>query len=398
MLYPTELHALLFFNFFKENLNILNLANLINECIKKIFLNKLKIKNFRNHKSFGIDLKEQRAIVLGCNGIGKSNLLESIEFLSQLKSNRALSDKDLIENDSNMAEVIGQIDFRDDLKLNLFRKGSKKIYVNDSILKKQSEIKNYIRSVCFCSTDIGIVRNEPSYRRIWIDKVVSQLEPVYLDLISRFNRLLKQRSHYWRSETFQNDQSSEIVESFDIQMSIISTRIFRRRRRALLKIKPYVEYWHRYLSKSKEQIGINYLSGIQNISPEEEEEEVITKKIVEQLIIQRPIESLTGKCNFGPHRDDVEFLINNISVRKYGSSGQQRTFILALKMAELDLLTKTLNVPPILILDDVLAELDITRQNLLLNSVGKDSQCFISATHLDKFNQSFLGSSQMIYL
>ena len=370
----------------------------MNGCIKKIFLNKLKIKNFRNHKSFGIDLKEQRAIVLGCNGIGKSNLLESIEFLSQLKSNRALSDKDLIENDSDMAEVIGQIDFRDDLKLNLFRKGSKKIYVNDSILKKQSEIKNYIRSVCFCSSDIGIVRNEPSYRRVWIDKVVSQLEPVYLDLISRFNRLLKQRSHYWRSESFQNDQSSEIVESFDIQMSIISTRIFRRRRRALLKIKPYVEYWHRYLSKSKEHIGINYLSGIQNISPEEEEEEVITKKIVEQLIIQRPIESLTGKCNFGPHRDDVEFLINNISVRKYGSSGQQRTFILALKVAELDLLTKTLNVPPILILDDVLAELDITRQNLLLNSVGKDSQCFISATHLDKFNQSFLRSSQMIYL
>jgi len=107
---------------------------------------------------------------------------------------------------------------------------------------------------------------------------------------------------------------------------------------------------------------------------------------------------LTGKCNFGPHRDDVEFLINNVSVRKYGSSGRQRTFILALKMAELDLLTKTLNVPPILILDDVLAELDLTRQNLLLISVGKDSQCFISATHLDEFNQSFLSSSQMIRL
>ena len=181
-------------------------------------------------------------------------------------------------------------------------------------------------------------------------------------------------------------------------MSIISTRIFRRRRRALLKIKPYVEYWHNYLSKSKEQISINYLSGIQNISPEEEEEEVISKKIAEQLLNQRSIEALTGKCNFGPHRDDVEFLINNVSVRKYGSSGQQRTFILALKIAELDLLTKTLNVPPILILDDVLAELDLTRQNLLLNSVGKDSQCLISATHLDKLSESFVSSSQMIYL
>ena len=100
-----------FFNFFKEIRNILNLANLINECIKKIFLNKLKIQNFRNHKSFEIDLKEQRAIVLGSNGIGKSNLLESVEFLSQLKSNRAISDKDLIENDSDMAVVLGPVSY-----------------------------------------------------------------------------------------------------------------------------------------------------------------------------------------------------------------------------------------------------------------------------------------------
>ena len=325
-------------------------------------------------------------------------MLESIEFLSQLKSSRALSDKDLIENDCEMAAILGQVDFTDDLKVNLFRKGSKKIYVNDSLLKKNSEIKNYIRSVCFCSNDINIVKSEPSYRRIWIDKVVSQLEPVYVELIHRFNRLLKQRSFFWRSESFQKDQSSEVIDSFDIQMSKISARIFRRRRRAISKIRPYVEYWHNHLSKSKEQIGINYLSGVENINEEEEEEEVISEEIMKKLQQQRSLEALTGKCSFGPHRDDIEFLINDISIRKYGSSGQQRTFILALKMAELDLLRKIINLPPLLILDDVLAELDITRQNLLLNSVGENSQCFISATHLDKFNQSFISSSQMIYL
>jgi len=313
-----------------------------------------------------------------------------------LRSSRALSDKDLIENDSDMAAIFGQIDFTDDLKINLFRKGAKKIYVNDSLLKKQSEIKNYIRSVCFCSNDINIVKSEPSYRRTWIDKVVSQLEPVYVELIHRYNRLLKQRSYFWRSESSPKNQSLEVLESFDIQMSLISTRIFRRRRRALNKITPYVEYWHNHLSKSKEQIAINYLSGLENIN--QEEEEVIREKIAEQLQNQRSIEALTGKCNFGPHRDDIEFLINNISLRKYGSSGQQRTFILALKMAELDLLRNIIKLPPLLILDDVLAELDITRQNLLLNSVGKDSQCLISATHIDKLNQSFLSSSQMINL
>ena len=217
-------------------------------------------------------------------------------------------------------------------------------------------------------------------------------------MIQRFTRLLKQRSHFWRSESYQKNQSSEVLESFDIQMSLISTRIFRRRRRALSKIRPYVEYWHNHLSKSKEQIGINYLSALDTMNQEEEEEEFIRKEIAEKLLTQRPIEALTGKCHFGPHRDDIEFLINDISIRKYGSSGQQRTFILALKMAELDLLRNTMNIPPLLILDDVLAELDTTRQSLLLNSVGKESQCLISATHLDKFNRSFLGSSQMIYL
>ena len=335
--------------------------------------------------------------MLGCNGIGKSNLLESVEFLSQLKSSRALSDKDLIQNNSDMAAIFGQIDFTDNLKVNLFRKGAKKIYVNDSLLKKQSEIKNYIRSVCFSSNDINVVRSEPNYRRIWIDKVVSQLEPVYVELIHRYNRLLKQRSYFCRSESYQTNQSLEVIESFDIQMSLISTRIYRRRRRALSKIRPFVEYWHKHLSKSKEQVTINYLSVLENFN-QEENEEVIREKIAEKLKNQRSLEALTGKCNVGPHRDDIEFLINDISIRKYGSSGQQRTFILALKMAELDLLRNMINLPPLLILDDVLAELDISRQNLLLNSVGKDSQCFISATHLDKLNQSYLSSSQMIYL
>jgi len=298
-----------------------------------------------------------------------------------------------------MASIYGQVDFKDDLKVSLFRKGSKKIYVNESLLRKQSDIKKYIQSVCFCSNDIYTVKGEPSYRRLWIDKVVSQLEPVYVELINRFNRLLKQRSHFCRSEFFQKDQSSEIIESFDVQMSIISTRIFRRRRRALQKIKPYVEYWHNHLSKSKEKISINYLSSIKNINKEEEEEEeVICKIVAEQLLKQRFLEVLTGKCSIGPHRDDIEFLINDISVRKYGSAGQQRTFILALKMAEMDLLHKIMHSPPILILDDVLAELDTTRQNLLLNSVGKNSQCIISATHLDNLSKSFLGFSQMINL
>ena len=329
--------------------------------------------------------------------MGKSNLLESVEFISQLKSFRAVNDKDLIKYDEGQSIISAIVDFNHNIKIEISRQGSKKVYLNDCILKKQSLIKNYLRSVCFSSNDINIVRSEPNFRRVWLDKVVAQLEPVYVELLGRYSKLLKQRSHYWRSSISKEYSSSTLIDSYDSQLALIGTRIFRRRKRALIKLQPYIEFWHNHLSKSKENIGIKFISKLQSLDGNDDESKIIDL-FTEKLIAQRDLEELTGKCSVGPHRDDIEFCINNFSVRKFGSSGQQRTLTLALKMAELDLLRKTADVNPILILDDVLAELDIVRQNLLLNAVGTDSQCLISATHLDKFHKSFVGDSQIIYL
>ncbi len=334
---------------------------------------------------------------MGSNGVGKSNLLESVEFLSQLKSFRAIHDKDLINYDKGQSIISAEVDFNHDIKIEISRQGSKKVFLNGCLLKKQSLIRNYIRSVCFSSNDINIVKSEPNFRRLWLDKVIAQLEPVYVELLGRYSKLLKQRSHYWRSNISKEYSSSTLIDSYDSQIALIGTRIFRRRNRALSKLLPFIEFWHGHLSKSKEKIGIKFISTIHSLDKNDDERKIM-QSFIEKLIAQRNLEELTGKCSVGPHRDDIEFYINNSSVRKFGSSGQQRTLTLALKMAELDLLRKTVNVNPILILDDVLAELDIVRQNLLLNAVGADSQCLISATHLDKFHKSFVGDSQIIYL
>ena len=323
--------------------------------------------------------------------------MEAVEFLSQLKSNRAITDKDLINNDSEIATIFAQINFKDDLRITLERKGGKKVYINDCFLKKQSGIKNYLRSVCFSASDTNIIRGEPNYRRIWLDKVVVQLEPVYFDLLSRFNKLLKQRSHFWRKNIAQNDKSNSLIDSFDSQLALIGTRILRRRNRALEKLRPYIQFWHDYLSKSKEKINLRYDSTI-NILKDNDDESQIVSTFLKELYIQRNVEALTGRCSVGPHRDDIEFLMNDISIRKFGSAGQQRTITLALKMAELEIVKQTICMDPILILDDVLAELDIVRQSLLLDTVGTKTQCFISATHLNKFNKDFVDGSQIIYL
>ena len=264
-------------------------------------------------------------------------------------------------------------------------------------MKKQSLIKNYLRSVCFSSSDINIVKSEPNFRRIWLDKVVAQLEPIYIELLSRYGKLLKQRRHYWRTNISKQYSSRALIDSYDSQIALIGTRIFRRRKRALSKLQPYIKLWHSHLSKSTENIGMKFISTLQNFDENDNEKEIMTF-FIEKLIAQRNLEELTGKCSVGPHRDDIEFHINEASVRKFGSSGQQRTLTLALKMAELDLLKQSIDISPILILDDVLAELDIVRQDLLLNAVGSESQCLISATHLDKFHKSFVEDSQIIYL
>ena len=344
-----------------------------------------------------MDFQGRRSIFLGSNGVGKSNLLESVEFLCQLKSFRAVNDKDLISYDEGQSIISADVDFNHNIKIEISRQGSKKVYLNNCLLRKQSLIKNYIRSVCFSSNDINIVRSEPNFRRIWLDRVVAQLEPVYVELLGRYSKLLKQRSHYWRSNISKKYSSPTLIDSYDSQIALIGTRIFRRRKRALSKLQPYIEFWHGHLSKSKENIGIKFVSTLKSLDDNDDENKIISL-FKEKLIAQRNLEELTGKCSVGPHRDDIEFYINNLSVRKFGSSGQQRTLTLALKMAELDLLRKTSGIKPILILDDVLAELDIVRQNLLLNAVGSDSQCLISETHLDKFHQRFVGDSQIIYL
>tara|TARA_Y100001968_G_C18877140_1_gene489949 strand:- start:21 stop:578 length:558 start_codon:yes stop_codon:yes gene_type:complete len=177
-------------------------------------------------------------------------------------------------------------------------------------------------------------------------------------------------------------------------MALVSTRIHRRRNRAINHIEPLANKWHEKLSNHKESLKIKYLPGSNLIGKEEE----LTWRlnIEEQLKLQRSDEERLGRCKVGPHRDEINFLINNAGARRFGSSGQQRTLILALKLAELELVTQSYGEPPLLLLDDVLAELDQTRQILLLEAVGKEHQCLVTATHLESFEGEWIKNSQIL--
>ena len=336
-------------------------------------------------------------IIIGQNGVGKSNLLEAVELLSSLRSHRSNRNQDLIFWDQDQACLSAKIEDDQKLSLELNRKGGRKAYKNEKLLTRQIDLIGPMRSVGFSALDLELIRGEPSLRRNWLDRIVQQLEPIYSDLIGRFSRLLRQRNQLWRNISIQSDKDQNILlDSFDMQMALVSTRIHRRRRRILNRLLPIAASWQQHLSNYKENLNIEYLPGSKLEG--EESERIWRESIERQLLEMRPQEEMTGACRIGPHRDDVRFQVNGVDARRFGSAGQQRTIVLALKLAELELIKMIYGKFPILLLDDVLAELDPKRQLLLLDAVGQKHQCLISATHVESFEGEWVRNSQLMQL
>ena len=329
--------------------------------------------------------------MIGSNGVGKSNLLESVELLGSLRSHRSSQDGDLIHWDASRALLRATCADQQTLELELRRRGGRQAKRNGKPLQRQLDLIGPLRCVGFSALDLHLVRGEPALRRQWLDRVVLQLEPVYADLISRYGRLLRQRAQFWRRGGLSSGMEPQVLlESFDRQMALVSTRIHRRRLRALARLEPLAAVWQERLSEGREHLQLCYTPGSALIG--EEQEESWRLAIEQQLRDQRSEEERLGSCRVGPHRDEIEMRINGTAARRFGSSGQQRTLVLALKMAELQLVGELCGEPPLLLLDDVLAELDPTRQLALLEAVGENHQCLVSATHLDAFEGAGVSS------
>ncbi len=342
-------------------------------------------------------MNENRLLVIGSNGIGKSNLLEAVELLGTLRSHRSSRDQDMITWQENSAFIRGIANRQEELLLELRSRGGRQAYRNQKQLTRQLDLMGSLRCVGFSAFDLDLVRGEPSLRRVWLDRVVQQLEPIYSDLISRYSKLLRQRSQLWNHmKASSKEDRDSLLDTFDVQMALVSTRIHRRRSRALRYLQPIASLWQKRLSNNQESLELDYLPG--SHLDGEEEELSWRLSIEKQLFSQRDEEERLGSCRIGPHRDEVSFLLNGNPARKFASAGQQRTLVLALKMAELELVAELFGEPPILLLDDVLAELDPNRQLLLLDAVGEKHQCLISATHLDAFEGEWRKSSQIVEL
>ncbi|WAS06628.1 DNA replication/repair protein RecF [Gloeomargaritales cyanobacterium VI4D9] len=355
-----------------------------------MYLHHLHLWHFRNYTEQAITFSGNQTILLGDNAQGKSNLIEAILLLATLHSPRAQRDGDLIQTNQAMARLQADVERQPDpaqLTLTLRASGRRTLAVNQQTQRRQVDFLGYLRAVFFSCLDLELVRGGPGQRREWLDQTLVQLEPLYSQLLQEYQRVLRQRNALLRQEPL---TPAHLTPWNDLLIQT-GTRLIRRRFRLLERLAPLAQTWHQRISQAAEALEITYAPCV---PVPENDHEVIRAQFQRQLEVKLPAELAQKTTLVGPHRDEVQFRLNGHPARTYASQGQQRTLVLALKMAELELLETILGEPPLLLLDDVLAELDLKRQQQLLTIISERVQTIITTTDLERFYPPWLAGAQ----
>ena len=343
-----------------------------------MYIEKIKLQNFRNYNYEEIKLCKGINIFYGDNAQGKTNILESIFISSLGKSFRTNKEKELIKENEERAKV--EIDFIKDNrkeKINLEISEKKIFSVNDIILKKTSEIVGILNIVLFTPEDINILKNEPIKRRRFLNIMISQLRPLYIHLLSQYNKILEQRNNYLKQIKYEN-KNKETLEIWDEQLIKIGIKIFNYRKEFIEKINKKINIIHLETTENKENIEIKYKSNIEN-------EEDYRKKIK----IKKEEDIQKGYTSIGIHRDDFEIFINKKNVAIFGSQGQQRSSIISLKLAEAEVIYDEKEDYPVLLLDDFMSELDKKRVKGFVKRITNNQVLITCTEKLDIDNMVY---------
>ena len=334
----------------------------------------LKLKNFRNYDLLNLEFDQATNIFYGDNAQGKTNILEALYLTGTTKSHRGSKDRDMIQfgkEESHLETIVERngIDYQIDMHLKKSR--PKGIAINKLPIRKASELFGIINMVFFSPEDLNIIKNGPAERRRFIDLELSQLDKVYLNDLSNYNKIVNQRNHLLKEIEF-NKSALATLDVWDMQLVHYGERIIERRKEFIQQVNEIVSNIHKKLTGNREELFLYY----------EPSNGVIS---FEQALLKNKEKDLRLKStSVGPHRDDICFIAGNLDIRRFGSQGQQRTAALSLKLSEIELVKRTIKDKPVLLLDDVLSELDKHRQNYLLDSID-DIQTLITCTGVEDF-------------
>ncbi len=365
-----------------------------------MFLKVLALSNFRNYEFCDLKFDQSMMLLTGKNAQGKSNLIEAVYFLSTLKSKRCTNDFELIKKNTTEACIKAKVfknDVESDLEITLRTEGKKQFKINRQIKTRSSLFTGFLKTVSFTYEDLLLLRGSPQDRRSWLDDAISQIYPSYKERLAKFNKIKLQRNNLlasFKGNTAVSKTQTELLDAWNQQLIITGSNILSLRLKYLTEIQPLASSFQNNLTSNTENLLLSYKSTIIDIfnplknKPLTAEE--IASKYAETLTANISSEIIRGQTLIGPHRDDLIFFINDCDAVKYASQGQQRSIVLSLKLAELNFITQITSEIPVLLLDDVMAELDIHRQNYLLQSVDKSVQTIITAAETSSFDTAFL--------
>lgn len=343
----------------------------------------LKLKNYRNCLEIELNLDSKKILIIGKNAQGKTNILESLYFLSTLKSQRTSNNIELINFNENSVDINAEIKKNTEIELDYCYNKEKKREIKVNKLKtRPKEFKSVLKTVLFSTQDLLLIRGTPQDRRDWLDTAISQIYPAYDDRLTKYNKIRVQKNNFLKDF----DGNETLFDVYNEQLAILGSNIIYLRKKFLKEIEKIAQKKHSTIS------GSEYLTIKYDCSFLEEEEEIdqILEKFKQHLEDRKIAEIKKGQSLVGPHRDDIIFYINNQESTKFASQGQQRTVVLSLKLAELDIISQKIGDSPVLLLDDVLAELDDIRQNYLLQTIDQNTQTIITSVDTLLFDAKFL--------
>ncbi len=346
-----------------------------------MFIKTLSVCDFRNYEKESIEFNNNNNIIIGNNAQGKTNIIESIYMTSLGKSFRTNKDIEMIKFDKDQSKIKAQVinKYNDEINIEIFinKKEKKMVKINGVKLNKTSEILKNIFIVIFSPEDLRIIKEGPEKRRKFIDRELCQIRPIYYHNLVKYRKILQQRNKMLK-ETQIDKINNELFDVWDEQLVHYGTLVVKDRSIFINKINEISKKIHQDITNSKEIIDVIYEPNI-NIMVDDQN---YKEKYFDLLKEKRKNDVIRKTTSVGPHKDDIKILINDIDARHYGSQGQQRTSALSLKLAEIKLIEEEIGEKPILLLDDVLSELDVNRQEYLINSL-KELQTFITTTEVN---------------
>lgn len=343
-----------------------------------MILNSVELKNFRLHSNTKLDFSEKINFIVGGNGQGKTTLLEAIYYLCTTKSINQTPDGESVKFSENFFEVNGNFEGFSKNKIRLYFEkdvNKKNIFLDGKQVYRSSDLIGKFPVVALLQSDHEITQGAPAERRRFVDSIISQSSATYLKLLLEYSKTLRHRSSLLsKIKEFNSPELFDQLDAWTNSLAKLGTEIIKHRLSFVKEFNEFIKKPYEHIMSEKEIPKIVY-------KPFEDfTEENILELFLEKLNEIRKLELIRARNLVGPHRDDFDFFINDLELRKYGSQGQHKTFQIALRFSQFFYLEEKLGSKPIFLMDDVFGELDTYRAEKISNYLSSIGQAFITMT------------------